>query len=150
MKVAATNRIILLLLTFFLYFISCKKSNLSTGGTGTYFERYFDDSVLNKNFIVNLATDSGINITAQYSGFTFKMLKTDYYHGPMEAYKDGNIYTGTWSSNSDYSKLVITLPNSEPFIFLNRAWRFTKKDPPQMKLAPWGSTEALVLHMLRL
>jgi hypothetical protein len=151
MKVAAKNKFILLLLTFFLFFISCKKSNPATdgGGTGTLIERLFETNVLNQNFIVSLATADGTDITAQYSGFTFKMLKTDYYKGPMEASKDGNTYTGTWSSNSDYSKLVITLPNSPaPFIFLTRSWKFTKKDFDQMELAPWVSSEgALVLHM---
>ena len=48
------------------------------------------------------------------------------------------------------SKLVITLPTTPSiFVFLNREWRFTKKALPEMELAPWGTTEPLVLHMLR-
>ena len=78
------------------------------------------------------------------------MFKTDYYHGPGEIRKGTTVYSGTWSSNTDYSKLVITLPSTpSEFVFLNREWRFTKKAFPQMELAPWGTTEPLVLHMIK-
>jgi hypothetical protein len=127
---------------------SCKKNG--DPGTNALLEQYFETNVLNRNFTVSLAQDNGTDLTANYNGYVFVLLKTDYYHGPLEGTKSGTMYTGTWSSNNDYSKLVITLssPPSE-FGFLSREWRFTSKDFPTLKLAPWGSTEALVLYMLR-
>jgi len=134
-------------------FTSCSKElQNAVNGTGTSptLEQYFEANVLNQNFIINLATNNGVDITSQYSGYTFKMLKTDYYHGPTEIKKGATAYAGTWSSNSDYSKLVLTLPGTPPeFAFLNREWRFTKKNLSQLELAPWGTTEPLVLHMVK-
>lgn len=132
---------------------SCDKIDLvtnSTTGSPTLLEKYFEENVINKDFIVNKATNNGIDLTANYSGYTFKLLKTDYYKGPVEANKGTNTYTGTWSSNADYSKLIITLPSTpSEFVFLTREWRFTSKALPQLELAPWGSTEPIVLHILR-
>lgn len=127
---------------------SCKSNG--DPGTNALLEKYFETNVLNRNFIVSLAQDNGTDLTANYNGYVFVLLKTDLYHGPLQATKSGTIYNGTWSSNNDYSKLVITLasPPSE-FDFLSRAWRFTSKNFPTLKLAPWGSTEALVLYMYR-
>ena len=90
------------------------------------------DNVLNQNFTISLATNNGVDLTANYSGYLFKMMKTDYYHGPCTATKGSTVYTGTWSSNSDYSKLVITLPSSPTeFVFLNREWKLTACRPPR-------------------
>ena len=71
----------------------------------------------------------------------------------MTGTKAGVKYTGTWSVNEDFSKLVINIISPSipiEFIFLNRAWKFTKKALPVMELAPWGSTDPKVLHMRRL
>ena len=127
---------------------SCKKNGDS--GTNALLEQYFETNVLNRNFTVSLAQDNGTDLTANYSGYVFVLLKTDFYHGPLQATKSGTIYNGTWSSNNDYSKLVITLssPPSE-FGFLSREWKFTSKNFPTLKLAPWGSSQALVLYMYR-
>jgi hypothetical protein len=146
------------LLSCFLIFVCCLtiscskelKEVLAGTGTNPLLEQYFEENVLNKNFIINYASNNGVEITSLYSGYTFKMMKTDYYHGPAQVTSGTNVYTGTWSSNSDYSKLVITLPSTPiEFVFLNREWKFTKKALPQMELAPWGATDPLVLHMLR-
>lgn len=128
-------------------FITCKKDG--SGGTNT--ERLFESNVLNRNFVVAYANDKGSDLTANYNGYTFILLKTDYYQGPLQVTKNSVVVTGSWSSNDDYSKLIITLPNTpSEFSFLSRAWRFTSKGNPLLKLAPWGSSEAIVLHMLRL
>ena len=138
----------LILLLLLLMSPSCKKNGDS--GTNALLEQYFETNVLNRNFTVSLAQDNGTDLTANYNGYVFVLLKTDFYHGPLQATKSGTIYTGTWSSNNDYSKLVITLPNPpSEFGFLSRDWRFTSKNFPTLELAPWGSTEALVLYMLR-
>ena len=138
----------IILLLLLLMSMSCKKNE--DPGTNALLEQYFETNVLNRNFTVSLAQDNGTDLTANYNGYVFVLLKTDFYHGPLQATKSGTIYTGTWSSNDDYSKLVITLssPPSE-FGFLSRDWRFTSKNFPTLKLALWGSSEALVLYMLR-
>ncbi len=134
-----------------LLFSSCKKVALLTNPSQNALEQYFEENILNKDFVVHFASDNGTEITAQYNGFTFRLNKNTLYDGPMTASNGMQTYTGTWSCNSDYSKLTITLPTTVPsFSFLNREWKFTKKAVPIMELAPWGTTEPDVLHMQRL
>lgn len=114
----------------------------------TYLQQQFESNILNKNFRVHLATDTGADLTSQYAGYTFVLYKSSYYDGLMTAVKNGITYNGTWSCNDDYSKLSINFPSAPAeFVFLNRAWRFTKKSLPIMELAPWGTTDPKVLHM---
>jgi hypothetical protein len=130
----------------------CKKSLQDI--PASTLQSYFETNILNKNFVVDLATDSLVDKTSLYTGYSFILTRdTSYTQGPMTGTKDGMTYTGTWISNADYSKLSIdlnapTIPAE--FIFLNRVWRFTKKSLPIMELAPWGSTDPKVLHMRRL
>lgn len=114
-------------------------------------QQYFADNFLDRNYTVQLATDNGIDLTAQYNGYTFRMIKGNTYDGPMTATKNSITYNGTWATNSDYSKLVINLPTTvAEFVFMAREWKFTHKAVPIMELAPWGTTEPKVLHMERL
>lgn len=137
-----------LLATFLLACFSCKKNTANI--EQTLLEKYFDQNVIGQNFVVSLAKDSTTDLTSNYNGYTFVLAKTDFYHGPLKAMKGSTEYDGTWLANSDYSKLTITLPTSVPeFQFLSRSWRFTKKDVPTLQLAPWGSTEPVVLYMTR-
>lgn len=130
---------------------SCGKKSIVEQQQQNILQQYFEDNILNRDFTVNLATDNGADITGQFSGYTFKLLKTTLANGQMTAVISGTTYTGSWSCNEDYSKLVITLPAAVPaFSFLNREWKFTKKAIPTMELAPWGTTEPDVLHMLRM
>ena len=136
-----------------LLFTSCKKIAAASGDREAL-EQLFEENFLNKNFVVHLASDNGTDITGQYSGYNFVLTRTSsYYEGPMTGSKNGVTYSGTWTSNDDYSKLVISLSTPSipsEFTFLNRAWKFTKKAVPIMELAPWGTTEPKVLHMQRL
>ena len=131
-----------------LLFTSCKKAGDLVNNP--LLEQYFETNVLNRDFTVSLATDSNTDLTPNYTGYVFVLLKTDFYHGPLRATMGNTVYMGTWSSNADYSKLDISLTVPPPeFAFLSRSWRFTSKSFPTLKLSPWGSTEALVLHMYR-
>lgn len=133
-----------------LFLQSCGKGE---SPTEDLYQKYFEQNVLNSDFVVSRATDNGTDNTAQYSGWIFRLLKNTYFDGPMTAVKNGVTYTGTWRCNEDYGKLTIniTQPTIPPEIaFMNREWRFTKKDLPVMELAPWGSTAPIVLHMRRL
>ena len=137
-----------IILCSLLLFPACKKAGDLVNNP--LLEQYFETNILNRDFTVSLATDNNTDLTAKYVGYTFVLLKTDYYHGPLKATFGSTVYMGTWSSNEDYSKLDISLPvPPSEFTFLSRAWRFTSKSFPTLKLAPWGSTEALVLHMYR-
>lgn len=127
---------------------SCKKPADLVGNP--LLEQYFETNVLNRNFTVSLATSDSSDYTSDYVGYTFVLQKDDYYHGPLKATKGSQTYMGTWSSNEDYSKLIILLPTPPPeFTFLNRSWRFTSKSFPTLKLSPWGSVAPIVLHMYR-
>ncbi|MEO5648505.1 MAG: hypothetical protein ABIR03_01125 [Ginsengibacter sp.] len=137
----------LLLLFSFLLLMSCKKS---AEGGNALLEQYFENNILNRNFIVSLATDNSTNLTPNYNGYIFVLLKTDFYHGPLKATKNNIVYEGTWSSNDDYSKLTIKLPATpSEFGFLTRDWRFTSKSLPVLKLAPWYTRDPQVLNMTR-
>ena len=129
----------------------CKKKE--TSPIQDTYARFFEENVLNRDYIVEFAYDNGNNLTSQYNGYVFKLFKNTFSEGPMTAIKGSTTYTGTWSSNDDYSKLVITINQpSTPaeFIFINRQWRFAKKAFPVMELSPWGSPEADSLYMRRL
>jgi len=148
-KAAGVLYMFILLVTLLPVLNGCSKAAIEAVQT-SYSQQQFEDNILNKNFRVHLAFDNGVDITAQYNGYTYVLLKNTYYDGPMTAVKAGVTYNGTWSSNDDYSKLVITFPGAPAeFIFLNREWKFTKKSLPIMELAPWGTTEPKVLHMER-
>jgi hypothetical protein len=137
-----------LFLFFLIFTFSCKKTIKNV--TNSLAEKYFEKYVIGNDFVVTLAKDSATDLTADYKDYTFILLKTDIYHGPLKA-KIGSLeYTGTWQSNEDYGKLDISLPDSIPvFKFLSRSWRFTKKSNPTLQLAPWGSDAPIVLHMTR-
>ncbi|MEP7236944.1 MAG: hypothetical protein ABI685_03730 [Ferruginibacter sp.] len=129
-------------------FNGCSKSAVVEAAQTSYLQQQFEANILNKNFRVQLATDNGADLTAQYNGYSFVMYKSTYYNGSMTAIKNSITYNGTWSSNDDYSKLVISLPSTPAeFVFLVREWKFTKKSLPIMELAPWGTLEPKVLHM---
>jgi hypothetical protein len=137
-------------LCILIFFNGCSKSSVVEAAKTSYLEQQFEDNFLYKNFRVYLATDNGTDLTPQYAGYTFVMFKNTYYDGPVTATKNSVVFNGTWSSNADYSKLVIALPSTPAeFIFMNREWKFTKKSLPVMEMAPWGSLEPKVLHLER-
>lgn len=148
-KAYRSRYFIAILFAVLLLATSCKKTQEAI--QQDILQKYFETNILNRNFIVQLATDNGTDLTSQYTGYIFTLLKTTNYNGPMVGQKNGVSYTGTWSSNNDFSKLTISLPATPvEFVFLNRVWRFTKKAVPVMELAPSGSSAPIVLHMQRL
>ncbi|MES2431552.1 MAG: hypothetical protein V4556_11480 [Bacteroidota bacterium] len=143
--IAITSAVLLLL-------SSCVKS--PSDYSSEELAKLFETNILNRTFIVDLASDNGTNLTADYTGYNFVLTKTtSYYDGPITGTKGSLVYNGTWGCNEDFSKLTINL--IEPsipaeFVFLNRSWKFTDKTFPVLELAPWGSTAPKILHMKRL
>lgn len=117
-------------------------------------QQYFESTILNKPFVVEYAKDTANDITSNYSTDTFILKKgSTYYGGEMTGTKSGALFSGTWATNDDYSKLDININTPAPpseYTFLNRSWKFTKKSLPVMELAPWGTTDPKILHMRRL
>jgi len=147
------NRFIIAVLCAAILLLSGCKKPIETVSQNTL-QKYFEDNILNKEFVVNYALDDTTNKTSDFEGYSFILTKTtSFYDGPMTGTKAGVTYTGTWTSNEDYGKLIISLNSPTPpasFAFINRAWKFTKKSLPIMELAPWGTTEPKILHMRRL
>lgn len=134
----------LLFLLPLIFLAACKKEK-NMGGTQ---EKLFEENLLNQNFVVSYADDNGTVLTSNYTGYIFILYKSDYYHGPMKAIKNGVTYPGTWSSNDDYGKLIITFPGAPAELkFLSRAWRFKSKSFTLLKLAPWGVDDGINVHM---
>lgn len=137
---------LLLLILGFSVLSGCYKST-----ENTIFQQFFEDNVLGRTFIITYANDKGTDLTSKYSGYTFVLLKgSDFYNGPMKVANAGNNYSGTWSSNEDYSKLNIVLPSTPgEFVFLTRNWRFASKQLPVLKFTPWGGPDDIQLTMER-
>lgn len=131
---------------------SCKKLALLSGDK-TALEAFFAENVLNRNFVVDFASENGTDKTSEYKGYVFVLTKGDtYYAGVLTGIKNNQTYTGTWSTTENFSQLVINLnspsiPNE--FIYLNRTWKFTKKIPPVLQLTP-DVAEDKVLYMRRI
>jgi hypothetical protein len=144
--------IILFLCASILLLAGCKKTIESINQNTL--QKFFEENILNRTFVVELAKDTTVDKTSIYTGYEFVLAKgTSYTGGPMTGIKNGNTITGSWSTDAEYTKLDIllnspTIPTE--FIFINRVWKFTKKSLPIMELAPWGSTDPKVLHMRRL
>jgi hypothetical protein len=138
---------IFLLAAIFFFSSSCKKGE---AGSNPLAVKYFETNILTKDFVVSFAKDSTIDLTSKYEGYIFVLLKDDLLQGPLTATKGTTSYTGSWKCNADYSQLTITLPDTpSEFKFLSRAWRFTSKKLPTLKLAPWYNRDPIELHMLR-
>ena len=143
---------ILFIFASILLLVGCKKTIESINENTL--QKFFEENILNRNFIVDLAKDTTIDKTSLYTGYQFVLAKgTSYIGGPMTGVRNGITYSGSWSTDSVYSKLTILLNSpSVPteFIFINRVWKFTKKSLPIMELAPWGTSDPKVLNMRRL
>ncbi|HRD58940.1 MAG TPA: hypothetical protein PK504_12875 [Ferruginibacter sp.] len=117
------------------------------------YKNYFEDNVLDRDFKVDYATTETTNITSQFEGWIFRLKKATYTNGPMTATKNGALYTGTWVITENYGKLTINI--NQPiaptgFDYLNKSWKFTEKNLPVIKFAPWGIVSSQILHMRRL
>jgi hypothetical protein len=119
---------------------SCKKESETVDTTA-----FFNNNVLNKTLTVHLATDNGTTITSVYNNYTFKCATG----GVFTATNNLFSINGTWTANSDFSKVTFNLPTPpSEFIFLNREWTFTKFTTPIMELgySATAGGEYKILH----
>jgi hypothetical protein len=66
---------------------SCKKI-AAAAGSRSALEALFEENILNRDFVVHLATDNGTDLTSQYTGYVFVLTKTNsYYNGPITGTK---------------------------------------------------------------
>jgi len=118
------------------------------------YQKYFEENILTRTFIVDLAKDSSVDKTSIYTGYNFILTKgNSLTGGPITGTRNNVTYSGTWECNADYSKLEINLTTPAvpaEFTFINRVWRFTKKALPVMELGPSSGNEPKILHMRRL
>ncbi len=144
--------IIAILCAAILLFTGCKK--FIENVTANQYQQYFEQNILTRTFIVDLAKDSSVDKTSVYAGYNFVLTKgSSLTGGPITGTKDGTTYSGTWECNADYSKLEINFTTPAipvEFSFINRAWRFTKKALPVMELAPYTGNDPKILNMRRL
>jgi hypothetical protein len=122
---------------------SCKKPKPPAYIANVY-EQYFETNILNTDFKVKLATNNAVDITNQFTDYRFKLLKNTYYDGPMTATKVSNtsvVYSGTWSCNEDFSKLVISITQSNVppgFCFFKQAMEIHQEGSTGYGTSPVG------------
>jgi hypothetical protein len=126
--------------------LACKKTkqkatdNAIKNYTPTMLESLFEQLVLNKETIIQLAIDStSTDITSKFSGYTFQLYKKTYYDGPFVCTANGTKYTGTWKCNGDYSQMLIDIHGLPELEFLNIYWRFKTKSTTKLEFVPWFS-----------
>jgi hypothetical protein len=140
---------------------SCKKEPVKNNDTipqdtvnndsaaRAYMEKIFEAMVLNQPIRIILAVDSsGNNLTANYQDMVIYLRKDTYYAGPLEILAQGTKHLGTWSSNSDYSRLNLEIQGVPEFaIFNSNPWRFTYKSINLLKIAPVNNPGQKTLHL---
>ncbi|MBK8495238.1 MAG: hypothetical protein IPL50_09520 [Chitinophagaceae bacterium] len=80
-------------------------------------------SILNQDLSISYAVDNGVDITAQFKDFTFEFTGT-YPTGNAHAWNDLLAQTGTWSSPTESTDLVLWYPADifTQLAYLNREW----------------------------
>lgn len=134
---------------FFLFYISilvlgmgCTKKKLEEKAyEPSTMNKFFEDYILNKDITVFQARFENRDTTSMYSGYVFKLLKNTYYDGPFEARINQQLYTGTWETNEDYSKLILKISGTGALDWVNISWKFKSKTTNAMELIPWFDTD---------
>jgi hypothetical protein len=110
---------------------SCSKDdeNNSTTVTGSANAQYFSNNVLNRDLTVQQAFSGSTDITASFSGYTFRLTKNAAYSGTITASNDLLAENGTWSIDADYSNLTFTFPTDmiPDLAFFNKQWQFSSR-----------------------
>lgn len=131
-----------------LFLFSCKKVVEDT--KQDIAQQYFENNILNSDFVIDSAYDNETDITARYAGFRIRLLKNTLADGPITATKGDSVINGSWQATEEYGKLTINFTNPPSgFPYFNRSWRFLEKNLPVMKLAPWGVAGAATRLRLR-
>jgi hypothetical protein len=110
---------------------SCKK-DIAEDTTATTFRSGGDSgpsiggTFINRNLLVSLALDNGNNITANFAGITFMLLKTSENSGTVKAFNDLMNVDGSWAMNGtgEGSSITFSFPTDRlpQLAFLNQQW----------------------------
>ena len=126
---------------------SCSKSEtaiVTASSTGN--QSYIESTLLNRDLTIPTAIDDGVNVTGEFSGYTFQL--TGSTSGTARAIKDTTII-GNWSLNSSRDKITFdfppTLNNQQPLAFLNKEWNITSGSNPVKLTAANGQNDVLYL-----
>lgn len=124
--------------------LACRDKSNSQGNnlppvyTPNALEKWFEQNVLNRESVIQLALDSsGNNVTSQYDSTVFVLKKNTYRDGPFLATYRGKTDTGTWISNADYSKLTLSLKGRPAYALFNIDWKFKSKSASKLDMIPW-------------
>jgi len=119
-----------------LVFTSCKKTDLTemkatpnaVGNTDNAGKPAATTaSILNQDLSISYAYDNGVDITAQFKDFTFEFAGT-YPSGNAHVWNDLLAQTGTWSSPTETTDLILWYPTDifTQLAFLNREWNIVE------------------------
>ncbi len=142
MKRRSSCLLLLCMCLFLCVDTSCRKKKIEEKVyEPSFLNKYFEENILNRDITISIAKFEGRDTTPMYSGYVFKLLKNTYYDGPFEARLNGTTYTGTWSCNDDYSKLILDIKKTGALEWVSITWKFTSKSTTTLELAPWFNTD---------
>ena len=125
-----------------LIFVSCSKKKLEEKAyEPSTMNKYFEDYILNKDITVTEAKFEGRDTTGMYNGYVFKLVKGTYNDGPFEARKGGDLQTGTWQCNDDYSKLTLNITSNDTLKWISINWKFKSKTLSSLEIIPWFTSD---------
>lgn len=134
---------IILTLVLGLMWASCSKEKVAEqkAQDPDTMQAFFETYILGKDIRVSVARFEGRDTTALLSPYTFKLHKNTYYDGPFTAISASDTFTGTWQSNSDYSKLILDIKQNTALEWISISWKFKSKTMTSLELIPWFDTD---------
>ena len=115
---------------------SCSKDDDDDNTTPSSNAVYFSENALARDLLVQLASDNSSDITAQFSGYTFRLTKTATYSGTITASNDLLTVNGTWSIDAGYDKITFVFPTDviSSLSFFNKEWQFSSRSTTVIEL----------------
>jgi hypothetical protein len=123
----------------------CSKSEVHS--TIASNENYLENTMLNRDLFVSGATDDGVNITDNFTGYTFRLESTIYGASSGLAYANNitNSIQGTWAVSGGKDKIVFDFPSTlvANLAYMNKEWVITKGSNPIKLNAANGENDVL-------
>lgn len=124
----------------------CKKNNDDADNNASA-QVYFSSNVINRDLLLVYAKDNNADVTAKFSGYTFRLADTASLAGTITVSNDLLTVKGNWSVDASYNKIAFILPTNiiPDLVLLNKEWQFTTREQAVIKLAA-ANGEADELH----